>query len=145
VLLAAKRLEPTPEPAPVPTREAPPAVAQASGLSDAEIRSMVDGWLNAWSEMDIDAYGDYYARDFRGRGMDREGWLRYKDRLNRKYEFIRVTRKELTARPEGANRARVSFVQRYESDRYQGVGVKRLVLKREGGQWKIYRETFQKM
>lgn len=146
VLLAASRLEPVPEPAPVPAGEAaPPMVAQNGGLSDAEIQSMVDGWLNAWSEMDIDTYGNYYARDFRSRGMDREGWLRYKDRLNQKYEFIRVTRTDLTTKPEGANRARVSFVQRYESDRYQGVGVKQLLLKREGGEWKIYRETFQKM
>jgi len=143
VLLAAGRLETVPEPIPTPEPAAP--VRAAARLSDREIRSLVDGWLSAWSEMDIERYGDYYARDFRSQGMGREDWLRHKDRLNRKYEFIRVTGKNVKARPEGDDRARVSFVQRYESDRYRGVGVKRLILKREGGEWKIYRETFQKM
>jgi lipoprotein-anchoring transpeptidase ErfK/SrfK len=159
VLLAAGRLETVPEPAPASerapelARETIPASAAAGGapvpaaarLSDREIQSLLDGWLAAWSDMDIERYGDYYARDFRARGMGREDWLRYKDELNRKYEFIRVTGKNVKARPAGDDRARVSFVQRYESDRYQGVGMKQLILKREGGEWKIFRETFQKM
>ncbi|MFP4033309.1 MAG: L,D-transpeptidase family protein [Desulfococcaceae bacterium] len=146
VLLAAGRLEIVPEPTPEEPAREPAAPARATAtLSDAEIQAVVDGWLTAWSAMDIDRYGDYYARDFRARGMDREGWIQYKDQLNRKYEFIRVTSKNLKARPEGNDRAQVSFVQRYESDRYEGVGIKRLILKREGGEWKIFRETFQKM
>lgn len=146
VLLAAGRLEIVPDPTrEEPIREPAAPVRVAATLSDAEIQAMVDGWLTAWSAMDIARYGDYYARDFRARGMDREGWIRYKDQLNRKYEFIRVSSKNLKARPAGNNRAQVSFVQRYESDRYQGVGIKQLILKREGGEWKIFRETFQKM
>jgi hypothetical protein len=147
VLLAAGRLRTIPEPAAVaagPAGEADPGTV-ASELSDEEIEALVDGWLTAWSAMDIDDYGNYYSRDFRARGMNREDWLRYKDQLNRSYEFIRVTGRNIRAKPEGGGRARVSFVQRYESDRYRGVGLKNLILKREGGEWKIYRETWQKM
>ena len=120
-------------------------VVVASEFSDEEIEALVDGWLAAWSAMDIDGYGAFYSRSFQSQGMNREDWLRHKDRLNRTYEYIRVTGKNIRAKPEGSGRARVSFVQRYESDRYRGVGMKNLILKREEGEWKIYRETWQRM
>ncbi|GBC61516.1 hypothetical protein DENIS_2478 [Desulfonema ishimotonii] len=119
--------------------EAPPAVVR-----DDKIENMVDGWLKAWSSKDIGRYGAFYARDFRSQGMNRAAWLKHKKQLNRKYKYIRVTKRNLVVR-KGGNQMTVSFVQKYESNRLRAVGRKQLVLKREDGQWKIFRETWRKM
>jgi murein L,D-transpeptidase YafK len=110
-----------------------------------EITRMIDAWLKAWSSKDIKRYGAYYARDFHSQGgADLETWLKYKDRLNRKYKFIQVSKKNLVIK-RNKNKRTVYFVQTYASNQYKAVGIKRLVLKREGTQWKIYRESWQKM
>jgi len=108
-----------------------------------EIVAMVDSWLEAWSSMDIERYAAYYSQDFRSQdGADLDEWLEHKKRLNRKYRFIRVTRKnKLTIEP-GERQSTVSFVQNYASNAFQTTGVKKLILKREGNQWKILREMF---
>ncbi len=109
------------------------------------IVATIDGWLRAWSSMDITTYGTYYAQDFRSQeGMDRRSWLQYKNGLNRKYNYIRVTRNKLVINRQ-SKMVKASFVQTYKSDKYKVVGIKRLVLKQEDGKWKIYRETWKKM
>jgi len=110
-----------------------------------EIAQMIDAWLKAWSSKDIKRYGAYYARDFHSQGgADLKTWLKYKDRLNRKYDFIQVSKKNLVIKRD-KNKSTVYFVQTYASNQYKAVGMKRLVLKREGTRWKIYRESWKKM
>jgi murein L,D-transpeptidase YafK len=110
-----------------------------------EIAQMIDAWLKAWSSKDIKRYGAHYARDFHSQGgADLKTWLKYKDRLNRKYDFIQVSEKNLVIKRD-KNKSTVYFVQTYASNQYKAVGMKRLVLKREGTQWKIYRESWKKM
>ena len=75
-------------------------------------------------------------------GADLDEWLEYKNRLNRKYRFIRVTRKHKLTIEAGERQSTVSFVQNYASNAFQTTGVKKLILKREGNQWKILREMF---
>ena len=109
------------------------------------IVTTIDGWLSAWSSKDITTYGTYYAQDFRSQtGMDRRSWLRYKNGLNRKYNYIRVTRNKLVIKRQ-SKWAIASFVQTYKSDKYKEVGIKKLLLKQEDGRWKIYRETWKKV
>jgi len=114
------------------------------GADEAEIEQMVDEWLKAWSSMDIEDYGSFYAGDFRSQGMDKAGWLDYKKRLNRKYDYIRVTQTNLQTEP-GESQTKVTFVQNYQSSGFKASGMKTLLLKREGGEWKIYRETWSKL
>lgn len=144
VLLASRRLEvatarPTPPTAPAAFE------TEGSPLNPDEIESMVTAWLAAWSSQDIDAYGAFYADDFRSRKMDKTAWLAYKSDLNRKYDYIRVTHDNLNVRRVGGDLL-VSFTQNYESDRFKAVGVKTLRLTRDAndGQWKIFRENYRK-
>ena len=103
---------------------------------------MLTAWLAAWSSGDIETYGGFYARDFRGNGMGRKSWIRHKRRLSRKYDYIRVTMDDLVLR-KGQRRCTVTFTQTYRSSGYSAVGTKRLELKHEGGRWKIYREAWK--
>ncbi|WP_179953211.1 L,D-transpeptidase family protein [Desulfobotulus mexicanus] len=108
------------------------------------IASMVDDWLTAWSSQKIEPYGAFYAEGFRSQGRNRRAWLRYKDGLNRQYDYIRVKREgPLDIRMRGAGRAEVRFVQKYESSGFETRGRKRLDLIREDGRWKIYREIWE--
>ncbi len=109
-----------------------------------EIEDLIDGWLKAWSAKDITSYGKYYAGNFRSQGMNRRSWLKYKERLNRKYNFINVSKDKLIIKKSG-KRAEAFFVQTYKSSDLKAVGIKRLILIREKGLWKIYRETWKKL
>lgn len=109
-----------------------------------EIEDLIDGWLKAWSAKDIRRYGKYYANNFRSQGMNLRSWLKYKKRLNRKYKFINVSKDNLVIK-KGKKRAEAFFVQNYKSNVLEAVGMKRLILIREKGLWKIYRETWKKL
>ncbi len=105
-----------------------------------KIERMIKEWLLAWSSQDIDAYGRFYAADFRSRGKGRDAWLRYKESLNKIYDYIEVTGENIRARSDGDGGADVSFLQEYRSSGFNGRGTKHLQLKQENGEWKIFRE-----
>jgi hypothetical protein len=114
--------------------------------TEQEIAAMIDEWLAAWSSKDIDRYASYYASDFRSQGgADLDAWLRYKSQLNRKYRFIHVTRKNNLKIERGDRQSTVTFLQTYASNAFKTTGVKKLILKREGNQWKILREMFNQI
>ena len=112
--------------------------------ADQEITEMIDGWLKAWSDKNIKEYGKYYAKDFLSKGINKKRWLRHKRALNRKYKYIKVEKADLVIN-KGKRTRKVSFIQTYRSDRYKAVGRKQLLLKLEKGEWKIYRETWEKI
>ena len=107
------------------------------------IEEMIEGWLKAWSAKDIKAYGDYYAENFRSQGMNRQRWLEYKNRLNKKYAYIKIEADNIKIR-KGEKRSIATFLQTYKSPGYRAVGTKKLILVRENGRWKIFRETWKK-
>ncbi len=109
-----------------------------------EISIFVEAWLKAWASRDIEKYGDCYANDFIFRKMDRTEWLTYKDNLNKKYSYIRVGQKNLVIKRNGEH-GTATFEQNYESSGFRAHGIKQLTLKREGGKWKIFRETWRKL
>ena len=51
--------------------------------------------------------------------------------------------KNLTVK-KGKNRSIATFVQNYNSSSFKTVGTKKLILVKEKGRWKIYRETWKK-
>lgn len=108
---------------------------------DQAIIRMIDEWLQAWSSKNIERYGEFYATDFRSGSMDKAEWLKYKDRLNSQNEYIKVMRENIQIQRE-SSMVTVTFIQKYESSSYKAVGKKQLILKEEGGKWKIHRETW---
>lgn len=116
---------------------------QGKEETETGIGEMIDGWLKAWSEKNIKAYGDYYARSFRSQGMNRREWLKHKKRLNKKYAYIKVEADNIKLR-KGQKRSTATFLQTYQSPGYRAVGNKKLILLQENGRWKIFRETWKK-
>ena len=109
-----------------------------------DIHNLIEGWLTAWSSKDINKYGSYYAKDFKSQGgASLKSWLDYKNRLNRKYDYIKVTQRNLVVQNRKGKRI-ATFIQEYKSNRLKTVGTKKLIFVRENGQWKIYREIWKK-
>jgi len=114
-----------------------------AGKQGESIPAMVAGWLKAWSSKDLKRYGSYYHRGFVSQGMNKRQWLAHKARLNKKYRSISVSASDLRI-DQGRDRSTVSFIQNYRSNVYRALGIKTLILRREGDRWKIFRESWKK-
>ncbi len=105
-----------------------------------DIKNLINTWVTAWSAKDIKKYSKCYAKNFVSQGgATLQSWVKYKKRLNTKYDFIRVTIDNLIIKKD-RNKSKVSFIQTYVSSGHRSVSLKRLELLRERGLWKIYRE-----
>ena len=94
----------------------------------------------------MEEYISCYSKDFKAQGMDRQRWKNLKSVLYKKYKNIKVniTNAEINIK-DGGKRAEVSFLQQYQSDQYGDKGLKRLLLKKEEGKWKIVSEKWNSL
>jgi len=111
------------------------------------ITQMVDSWIEAWSSKNIDQYALFYADNFRSQNKNKQQWIQYKKQLNKKYQFIKIERKNLNIQfyKKYKNRAKVYFNQSYKSNMFSAFGRKTLILKYDDGQWRIYREYWNSL
>jgi len=94
------------------------------------IQDMLKGWLSAWSSKDITKYGAYYAKAFKSEGgANLQSWLDYKRSINQRYDYIKVSQRNLVVKNQG-NRRVATFTQDYESSGLKTVGTKQLILVR---------------
>jgi len=134
-----------PEPAP---KTAEPAGSSTGGRAStapkadgADVLKTVNGWAQAWSKKDLDAYLGYYAKDFKTpAGESRADWE--KTRRERiaapKSIHVGVDSPKVTMR--GPDRASVSFRQTYKSDKLSTKSRKTLELAKVDGRWQIKEE-----
>jgi tetratricopeptide (TPR) repeat protein len=121
------------KPKPTPT---PPA-ADAS----AEVLKAVDGWAQAWSRKDADAYLAYYAKDFKTPGGEgRDSWEKNRRARVTAPKSISVSLASPKVTMSGPDRATVIFRQNYKSDVLKSNAMKTLVLVKADGGWKILEE-----
>ncbi|OGA66842.1 MAG: hypothetical protein A3G81_10500 [Betaproteobacteria bacterium RIFCSPLOWO2_12_FULL_65_14] len=133
VVVAQKEPE---KPKPVPEKPAPAADATA------EILKTVNGWAQAWSKKDVDAYLAYYAKDFKTPGGEpRAAWEKARRARIEAPKSISVGVSSAKVTMNGANQATVSFRQAYRSDKLRANSTKTLVLvKSPDGRWQIQQE-----
>jgi hypothetical protein len=122
----------TPAPASSPT----PAAAPDQTLA---LRDAVDTWLAAWSRQDVAGYLAAYAPAYVPPGRKRAEWERERRERIRQPVFIRVHAEEMKVEAAGT-RPRVSFLQRYESERYEEKSRKVLTFVKQEGRWLIEKE-----
>jgi tetratricopeptide (TPR) repeat protein len=133
VVVAAK---PASEPKPAP-EAAPAPVADAS----AEVLKAVNGWAEAWSKRDVNAYLGYYAKDFQPpSGESRLEWEKGRRSRIGGAKTITVVVGSPKVTLNGGNEATVRFRQAYRSDSFNSTGRKTLVLKNTDGGWRIVQE-----
>jgi tetratricopeptide (TPR) repeat protein len=124
-----------PKPAAEPAKPAPAQDAQA------EILRAVDGWAQAWSQKDADAYLSFYAKDFKTPGGEtRASWEKTRRARITAPKSIAVSLASPKVTMNGADRATVTFRQNYRSDVLKSNSNKTLVMVKSDGGWKIVEE-----
>jgi len=118
-------------------------VSQDKHLEDQKaLVSLLDKWKKAWTEKNIAAYMNFYDDTFKALKMSKTQWQAYKESLNEKYKFIKVSIHEpmiIAYKDEMV----VRFMQQYQSDEHGDVGEKTLYLKRSDmGDFKIVHEAW---
>lgn len=82
-------------------------------------------WAAAWSSQNTDRYLSFYHEEQYSRGMNYKKWRAYKDSLNKRYKFIKVSVRNLRVFKHAKYWVTV-FEQVYESNLYQARGMKRI-------------------
>ena len=119
----------------------PKEPAKPAADPSAEVLKAVNGWAEAWSKKDANAYLSYYAGDFKTPGGEaRPAWE--KTRRERiaapKSIEVKVDSPKVTLR--GSNEASVTFRQDYRSDKLTSSNTKTLELVMADGRWQIREE-----
>ena len=116
----------------------------------AELAALVEAWARAWSEQRVEDYLYFYSQGFVSLGgMSREEWQELRRVRVAAPEYVKVSVAFLDFESSesaggsagGSDRALVRFNQSYESDAFGDVVTKTLELVREGGVWKIVKES----
>jgi murein L,D-transpeptidase YafK len=107
------------------------------------LQSWLQNWQTAWQSKNIDEYISHYSDDFKAMKMNKEQWRRYKESLNQKYNYIKVS-VEAPFLVTKQNEAVISFNQNYESDSLKDLGHKTLYVKqREDNKFEILTEVWK--
>ena len=127
-----------------PEKSKEPEKAKPAPAADpsAEVLKAVNGWAEAWSKRDVDAYLGYYAKDFQTpSGESRADWEKARRTRISGAKKIAVGVGSPKITMSGANQATVTFRQAYQSDSFKATGGKTLVLvKAADGRWQIQQE-----
>ncbi|MCP4671971.1 MAG: murein L,D-transpeptidase [Desulfobacula sp.] len=100
-------------------------------------------WLTAWSAKDMSKYASFYADNFHSDGLNKKKWVKRKQKLADKYDFINVSGQAYKIKFIKQT-CEVIFFQDYESSGLTTLGTKKLKLVNKGGLWKIYQESWKK-
>jgi len=108
-----------------------------------QLLKVIEDWRRAWERKEIDRYMSFYGPRFTSDGKNREQWKKYKSLVANKYHQITVEIENLRLlKHDGIVLAK--FDQRYNTERLESRGEKRLYLQQNSTEWKIVSEFFQK-
>ena len=110
--------------------------------ANCDIEAFIKEWVECWQGMDIDNYILHYSRSFYSQKMNWKRWKRYKERLFKKYSWIRVGVDNISIIKRD-NIAVVSFFQKFSSDQYSDKGTKRLYIVKKQDKYEIIKETWK--
>jgi tetratricopeptide (TPR) repeat protein len=142
VVAAAPKEAAKPEPAAVEKpKPAPEKPAAPAADASEEVLKAVNGWAQAWSKKDADAYLAYYAKDFKTPGSEgRAVWEKTRRARITAPKSIAVGVESPKVTMSGADQATVTFRQNYRSDVLKSNSRKTLVMVRSNGRWQIVEE-----
>jgi ketosteroid isomerase-like protein len=124
------------------------ATAPASGSTGpgdaasaaSRVRAVVQGWAQAWSARDMDAYVAFYAPDFKGTFKTRDDWLKSRQGRIVTREVVAVDLSDVDVVVEG-KRASATFRQKYRSNVMRDDTQRSLEFRDVGGRWLISGES----
>jgi MSHA biogenesis protein MshM len=117
--------------------ESEPLVAQAQTY-----REVIDEWLVAWADRDMEGYFASYDQQFEPRYDDTLNlWRRNRTRVITNASSIKLNLSEFSLVAEDDTTVEVNFWLDYESPTYSDSTLKKLVLSNQTGRWLILEEV----
>jgi hypothetical protein len=122
--------------------ETQPVGDYTRGDKEDAIKKFLLGWINEWENKDLENHMERYSKECTFGKMNWTQLRKYKKELYERYHRIAVTFNDIEITPKGT-RALVSYKQYYRADGYSDYGLKSLILKKEKGEWKIFKEEWE--
>lgn len=118
------------------------AVVESNFAQQDAVLNQLEKWRQAWSNQNVKSYLDAYHENFvPGQGQSLNAWRNARTRSLTAPRFIDVFLADIQLTPLAETLVRVTFNQRYRSDRFQDEVKKVLLLENVAGQWKIVQEV----
>jgi len=98
-------------------------------------------WKKSWEKKDIDSYLNFYSRNFKGKSGSYKSWAKYRRKVIRKSDNIRIKIRNVQTKVQNPRNILVSFNQKYYSDSYSDQVFKKQHWRKEkDSQWRIVSE-----
>ena len=120
---------------------ATPIKNKRSASRTEQINAKLASWRKAWEDKDINAYLSFYSDKFKAPKGSRTKWRssRYRALKANKNISIQVSNLQINSSKKTVE---LNFTQEFNSDKYSSVGIKELIWKKIGNDWKILKETW---
>jgi peptidoglycan hydrolase-like protein with peptidoglycan-binding domain/ketosteroid isomerase-like protein len=126
--------------------EAPPveSLHPIEGFANGEIiRQKIIEWKKDWESEDLEKYISRYSKGFASGGYNLSTWKESKDKFNLRHSNIEITIENIQIKRE-KNLIIASFLQKFKSDKIDTRGRKMLYFEKEGDDWKIKNEKWNR-
>ena len=100
----------------------------------------VDGWRRAWVARDLAGYLAAYVPDYRGSAASRADWVKQRMARLEKSGALDIQIRDARVEPLADGKARVSFLQKFQSRNHRDDSLKSLLLVFKKGKWLIEEE-----
>lgn len=106
------------------------------------LHAMIEEWRQDWESRDTDRYASHYSSRFKAEGLDYQGWIEQKRKVNAGKTWIKVTPQNISMfrNPGKEDYVVVTFEQDYRSSNLSNLMKKRQYWIKEDGRWKIIHE-----
>lgn len=116
-------------------------IASKEVKNSGTIEKILQAWSAAWSAQAVDMYLSFYHNNYRpANGLSRNGWEQSRRLKLKKPSWIKVGLSDFNIEKNNGRQAIVKFKQSYQSNRYQDVSSKRMVLLYTDNGWRIFQE-----
>ncbi len=136
-----------PPPPPIEQTIAPVNQAEEKPRTEAEITQEIiqalKAWVSDWMSLEPEGYFSHYSKEFvPEKGISTDAWMKRKRGVLSRSKFIKVyiTDIDIKLAQDDSETATIVFNQRYQSDTFNSISRKKLVLKQENDQWLIINE-----
>ena len=120
-------------------------------LAEQEIKTLLSSFIRHWTNKDLSGLSELLATGFYYGDQDvdyqgREDFLKEKQRLFNKYDWIKIDFSQTDIEFDGnnINTGKVNYYQNYDTKYYHSWGQNSLFFKKINGSYKITKELFKK-
>ncbi len=107
------------------------------------VTSKLFNWVKAWQERNVPLYLSFYSKRFRDPKKSYSKWETGRRKSIEKALGISIKLSNIKALVLKKNTIKISFVQRYKSNKFSDIGIKELIWEKDKKSWKITKETWK--